>query len=243
MSHVRAYNSNNERIATGRWCRYTGSFFQVYPEKKSFKHEGEWRESYTLPGTTFKTEAETKAMFFELEADTIIQKEPLLLMKMKKTGMPRTNENIVWFWKRKNLESNRRSYRLSERKKDRIIEAELQKFYVKYGRHFRDCRHLAWSSTLYNRDIVADYSRLHDIIYPPAPAPAPSPVLAPAPFPLVAPAAAVSEVTPIIITSDMIDAHLADAEKRGVFYRIATPWTAEDEQRFLELQARRPTTQ
>ena len=140
-------------------------------------------------------------------------------MKMKKTGMPRTNENIVWFWKRKNLEGNRRSYRLSERKKDRIIEAELQKFYVKYGRHFRDCRHLAWSSTLYNRDIVADYSRLHDIIYPrlhdiiypPAPAPAPSPVLAAALSLVVAP--------------------------------VASPWTAEDEQRFLELQARRPTTQ
>ena len=231
MSHVRAYNSNNERIATGRWCRYTGSFFQVYPEKKSFKHEGEWRESYTLPGTTFKTEAETKAMFFELEADTILQKEPLLLRKMKKTGMPRTNENIVWFWKRKLLEGNRRSYRLSERKNARLIEAESQKFYVKYGRHFRDCRHLAWSATLYNPKIVADYSRLHDIIYPPPPAPSP------------AAAAAVSEVTPIIITSDMIDAHLADAEKRGVFYRIATPWTAEDEQRFLELQARRPTTQ
>lgn len=232
MSHVRAYNSNNERIATGRWCRYTGSFFQVYPEKKSFKHEGEWRESYTLPGTTFKTEAETKAMFFELEADTILQKEPLLLRKMKKTGMPRTNENIVWFWKRKLLEGNRRSYRLSERKNARLIEAEAQKFYVKYGLRFKDCRHLSWSSTFYNPTIVADYSRLHDIIYPAAPAP--SPVVAPLPAPL-----AVSEVTPIIITSDMIDAHLADAEKRGVFYRVATPWTAEDEQRFLELQARR----
>jgi hypothetical protein len=202
MSHVRAYNNKNERIATGRWCRYTGSFFQVYPEKKSFKHEGEWRESYTLPGTTFKTEAETKAMFLEREAHTILQKNFDILKKMKKTRMPLTNENIVWFWKRKNLENYRRSYWLKEQKKARLIEAEAQKFYVKYGLRFKDCRNLAWSSTGYNSTIVADYKRINDIIYPPAPAP--SPVPAPAP--------------------------------------VATPWTAEDEQRFLELQARRPTT-
>jgi hypothetical protein len=208
MSHVRAYNNNNERIATGRWCRYTGSFFQVYPEKKNFKHEAEWRESYTLPGTTFKTEAETKAMYLKCEADTIIQKEPLLLKKMKKTRMPRTDENIVWFWRRKNLESFRRFYRLKEQKKARLIEAEAQKFYVKYGVRFKDCRHLAWSYTCYNPAILADYKRLNDIIYPPAPAP--SPVLA----------AALSLVVP----------------------PVATPWTAEDERRFLELQARRPTT-
>lgn len=208
MSHVRAYNNNNERIATGRWCRYTGSFFQVYPEKKTFKNEAEWRESYTLPGTTFKTEAETKAMYLKREADAILEKNFDILKKMKKTRMPRTDENIVWFWKRKNLESFRRSYRLKEQKKARLIEAEAQKFYVKYGVRFKDCRHLAWSYTCYNPTIVADYKRINDIIYPPAPAP--SPVLA----------AAISLVLP----------------------PVATPWTAEDERRFLELQARRPTT-
>jgi hypothetical protein len=208
MSHVRAYNNNNERIATGRWCRYTGSFFQVYPEKKTFKNEAEWRESYTLPGTTFKTEAETKAMYLKREADAILEKNFDILKKMKKTRMPRTDENIVWFWKRKNLESFRRSYRLNEQKKARLIEAEAQKFYVKYGVRFKDCRHLAWSYTCYNPTILADYKRLNDIIYPPAPAP--SPVLS----------AAISLVVP----------------------PVATPWTAEDERRFLELQARRPTT-
>jgi hypothetical protein len=208
MSHVRAYNSNNERIATGRWCRYTGSFFQVYPEKKTFKNEAEWRESYTLPGTTFKTEAETKAMYLKREADTILQKNFDILKKMKKTRMPRTDENIVWFWKRKNLENYRRFYRLKEQKKARLIEAEAQKFYVKYGLRLKDCRHLAWSSTWYNPTILADYKRINDLIYPPAPAPAP----APAPSPVLAPAPA----------------------------PVATPWTAEDEQRFIELQARRP---
>ena len=235
MSLVRAYNNKNERVATGR-TMWNGGFFQVYPEKKDFKNEGAWRESFCDSQTTFKTEAETHAEYLKREADTILQKNFDILKKMKKTGMPRTNENIVWFWKRKLLEGNRRSYRLSERKNARLIEAEAQKFYVKYGLRFKDCRHLSWSSTFYNPTIVADYSRLHDIIYPAAPAP--SPVVAPLPAPL-----AVSEVTPIIITPDMIEAYLADAEKRGVFYRVATPWTAEDEQRFLELQARRPTTQ
>ena len=223
MSLVRAYNNKNERIATGRMV-WNGSFFQVYPEKKTFENEGAWRKSFSDSQTTFKTEAETHADYLKREAHTILQKNFDILKKMKKTGMPRTDENIVWFWKRKLLEGNRRSYWLSERKKARLIEAHAQKFYVKYGLRFKDCRHLAWSTTLYDPKIVADYSHLHDIIYPP-------------------PAPAVSEVTPIIITSDMIDAHLADAEKRGIFYRIATPWTAEDEQRFLELQARRPTTQ
>ena len=240
MSLVRAYNNKNERVATGR-AMWNGSFFQVYPEKKTFENEGAWCKSFCDSQTTFKTEAETHAEYLKREADTILQKNFDILKKMKKTGMPRTNENIVWFWKRKLLEGNRRSYRLSERKNARLIEAEAQKFYVKYGLRFKDCRHLAWSSTLYNPTIVADYKRLNDIIYPPPPAaPAPPPPPAPAPSPPVAPAAAVSEVTPIVITSDMIEAYLADAEKRGVFYRVATPWTAEDEQRFLELQARRP---
>lgn len=231
MSLVRAYNNKNERIATGRMV-WNGSFFQVYPEKKTFENEGAWRKSFSDSQTTFKTEAEAHADYLKREAHAILQKNFDILKKMKKTGMPRTDENIIWFWKRKLIEGNRRSYWLSERKKARLIEAHAQKFYVKYGLRFKDCRHLAWSTTLYDPNIIADYSHLHDIIYPP-PAPAPSPAPAPA---------AVSEVTPIVITSDMIEAYLADAEKRGVFYRVATPWTAEDEQRFLELQARRPTT-
>jgi hypothetical protein len=223
---------------------WNGSFFQVYPEKKSFENEGAWRKSFCDSQTTFKSAAESHAEYLKREADTILERNFDILRKMKKTGMPRTNENIVWFWKRKLLEGNHRSYWLSQRKKDRLIEAESQKFYVKYGRHFRNCRHLAWSSTLYNPTIVADYKRLNDIIDPPAAPAPPAPPAAPAPSPLVAPAAApaaapVSEVTPIVITSDMIDAYLADSEKRGVFYRVVTPWTAEDEQRFLELQARR----